>query len=189
VFYESPRFPEAIAYGSSGGPGYSTDVITLNSGFEQRNANWSVGRAGYDVSHGLKTQADMNALVAFFRLMKGRAHGFRFKDWLDYTDGGNGVFAQISATTFQMQKKYLAGSNFELRDIRKPVAGTIVITGGVGAALNTTTGIVTVSSGTPISWTGQFDVPCRFDTDHMKVDFADYAAYTWGGIPIVEIRV
>ncbi|MDD5247523.1 MAG: DUF2460 domain-containing protein [Rhodocyclaceae bacterium] len=188
MFYESPRFPEAISYGAEGGPGYSTDVVTLNSGYEQRNANWSVPRASYNVSHGVKTQADMATLIAFFRLMQGRAHGFRYKDWVDFTDNGFGVFRALSATTFQMAKSYVSGASSVLRDIRKPVVGSIVITGGAGAVLDTTTGIVTVTSGTPVAWTGQFDVPCRFDVDEMKTRIDDYGAYTWAQIPLVELR-
>ncbi len=34
------RFPDDISYGAAGGPGYQTDVVTVNSGAEQRNAAW-----------------------------------------------------------------------------------------------------------------------------------------------------
>ncbi len=35
------RFPENISYGSTGGPEFSTDVVTTHNGCEQRNINWS----------------------------------------------------------------------------------------------------------------------------------------------------
>ncbi|RYE16938.1 MAG: TIGR02217 family protein, partial [Sphingobacteriaceae bacterium] len=47
--FKEIRFPEDISYGSSGGPGYSTDIITVNSGAEQRNINWNQARSKYNV--------------------------------------------------------------------------------------------------------------------------------------------
>lgn len=188
-FIES-RFPEAISYGAVGGPGFKTDVVVVNSGYEQRNAAWQDSRGAWDVSHGLKTQTQLNELIAFFRAMKGRANGFRFKDWADFqVASGEGIFRTLSATTFQMVKRYTFESSTFDRDISKPVNGTLVITGGTGVSVNYATGVVTVSSGTPTAWTGEFDVPVRFDTDQMKASIDDYNAFTWGQIPVVEIRV
>lgn len=184
------RFPEDLSYGAVGGPGFKTDVVVVNSGFEQRNAAWEDARCAWDVAHGLKTQVQLDALIAFFRVMKGRANGFRFKDWEDFTVGsGEGIFRPLSGTTFQMVRRYTTAGNNHDRDISKPVSGTIVVTGGTGVSINYTTGVVTVTSGTPTAWTGDFDVPVRFDTDQMRVSIEDYNAYTWGQIPVVEIRV
>jgi uncharacterized protein (TIGR02217 family) len=156
-FFETPRFPEEISYGAQGGPEYSTDVIVLNSGYEQRNANWSIGRCAYDVSHGVKTKADIDALVAFFRVCKGRTHGFRFKDWLDYqvtvSNGLLGAGIGSGSLTYQINKVYTSGSTTETRAITKPVSGTITVYRGgspvtIGAApgncsVSTTNGTVT----------------------------------------------
>ena len=43
-------FPDAIARGATGGSEYSTDVVMVASGFEQRNQKWSTSRARYDIS-------------------------------------------------------------------------------------------------------------------------------------------
>lgn len=184
------QFPTDIALGATGGPGFNTDVVVVNSGFEQRNATWQDARSAWDVAHGVKTQAQLNTLVAFFRVIKGRANGFRFKDWTDYTvETGEGIFSTIDSTHFQMVRRYTTAANNHDRDITKPVSGTVDITGGSGVSVDYTTGIVTVTSGTPTAWTGQFDVPVRFDTDQMKVSIEHYNAFTWGQIPVVEIRV
>jgi len=189
-FIETPRFPDQVSYGASGGPTYKTDLIEVSSGYEMRNANWSAGRGSYDVSHGVNNQSDLDVLIAMFRNCKGRAHGFRFKDWMDYTvTGSQGVFRSLSATQFQLQKHYTFGSQNELRDINKPVSATVVILGGVSPSIDYTTGIVTVTSGTPTSWTGEFDVPCRFDIDQMKASIDAFAIYSWGNIPVVEIKL
>jgi uncharacterized protein (TIGR02217 family) len=42
------------------------DVIILSSGYESRNENWALARAEYDISTGIKTKADMDAVIAFF---------------------------------------------------------------------------------------------------------------------------
>lgn len=157
MFFESPRFPDAISYGAAGGPGYSTTVGELNSGAEQRNENWPISRAEYDVAHGIKTPADMDELLAFFHNAAGRAHGFRFRDWMDFNvAAGQGVLGDgigAGVPTYQLQKNYTSGSQVKTRPIKKPVANTAsllrggsVVTFGAGAgnvALDTVTGIIT----------------------------------------------
>jgi len=155
-FIETPRFPENIAYGAIGGAMFSTDVVVLGSGFEQRNVNWLEARGKWDVSHGVKLKAEMNVVIAFHRAMKGRAHGFRFKDWSDFqVTVADGLLLQVTDESgkFQITKIYQAGSLIDYRQIKKPVAGTMTffrngspITVGAGAgqiSVDTTTGIVT----------------------------------------------
>jgi len=184
------RFPDDISYGAIGGPGFKTSIVEVKSGAEQSNSEWEDDRGEWDVAHGVRTAAQMATLIAFFRAMKGRATGFRFKDWTDYSAAsGAGIFRTLTATTFQMVKRYTTAGNNHDRDITKPVSGTLSITGGVGVSVDYATGIVTVSSGTPTAWTGEFDVPARFDTDQMRTSIISYNLYSWGQIPVVEIRV
>lgn len=78
------------------------------------------------------------------------------------------------------------------RTIAKPVT-TIATVGGTVSSVDYTTGIVTMSSGSPTSWTGSFDVPCRFDTDRMEGSIVEKSGSNflidWKAIPIVEVRV
>lgn len=128
AFIESPRFPEDISYGAVGGPGYLTDVVTVNSGYEFRTQVWSQARSVYNVSHAARTAAQHTTLLQFFRAARGRTHGFRFKDWLDYTvTTSNGVLGTGVGTgvpTYQLSKKYITGSQTEYRAIYKPVAAS-----------------------------------------------------------------
>src|SRR5215469_7674134 len=64
--FDEVQFPPSISFGATGGPGFSTKVIILSSGYEARNQNWSLARAAYDISTGIKTRADMDAVIAFF---------------------------------------------------------------------------------------------------------------------------
>ena len=82
--FHEVRFPDNIAYGATGGPEFATTVVATGSGHEKRNVNWSEARGRWDVASGLKKQAQIDELIAFFRARRGKAYGFRFKDWTDY---------------------------------------------------------------------------------------------------------
>ncbi len=193
------QFPNDIAYGAVGGARYSTDIVETFGGWEQRNINWSESRGQWNVSHGVKTESQLNTLIAFFRACRGRAVGFRFKDWSDYK-AQNQIIGTGNAikTAFQLVKSYTAGSITVDRTIKKPVSGTIqVFKDGVlqvsGYTVDTTTGIVTFTTapanGVVITATFEFDVPARFDTDDLGISLDTFALGSWNSIPIVEIRL
>ncbi len=193
------QFPNDIAYGATGGPEFATSIVATASGYEQRNINWSAARGRWDVASGLKKQTQLDTLVAFFRARKGRAHGFRFKDWTDYKATGQAIGTGDAANKiFQLVRTYSSGGSTDVRTITKPVAGTVKIyLAGVlqssGFSINTTTGIVTftIAPGNSVAVTAdyEFDVPVRFDTDRMTVTIEQINLHQWSGIPIVEIRV
>lgn len=143
------RFPLDISFGASGGPQYRTTVVTTTSGFETRTVNWSVARGKWNVSHGLKTIEQLDPLVAFYRARRGKAIGFRFRDWTDYASDMASVHGSVQqqadpltmppdgsmtpiafgtgtgvATDFQLSKTYQSpgGDDPIVRDIRKPVS-------------------------------------------------------------------
>jgi uncharacterized protein (TIGR02217 family) len=82
--FHEVRFPDNIAYGATGGPEFATTVVATGAGHEKRNVNWAEARGRWDVASGLKKQAQIDELIAFFRARRGKAFGFRFKDWTDY---------------------------------------------------------------------------------------------------------
>lgn len=192
------RFPVNIAYGAVGGPGYSTDVVTLNSGFENRNQNWSVARCMYDAAKGCKTDQDRIDLIKFFRVAKGKMHSFRWRDFSDYQVlTGEGTLTALGGGTFQLVKQYTNAAGTENRTITLPV-NAVVKQGSTTLVLNThytlslTTGVLTIiGSPTPApdSWTGEFDVPARFDTDQLRLVIEDLEYFKSQNIPIVEVRV
>src|ERR1700744_5302125 len=101
------QFPPEISYGAKGGPVFSTDIVSTFSGHEQRNINWLEARARYDISSGIKTEAQWQQLIAFFRARHGRAIGFRYKDWSDY-QGVNQILGKGDGKVkqFQLVKLY-----------------------------------------------------------------------------------
>ncbi len=216
--FDEVQFPPSISKGATGGPQFLTDVVVLASGFEKRNSVWANGRGSWDVATGVKTKANLDVLIAFFRARQGRLIGFRFKDWSDYYainqatspatgDGANKVF--------QLQKKYTSGSTNYVRTIKKPVqnptagAGNVppatavydngvAKTEGVDFTIDYTTGLVTFgtapAAGHAITADFQFDVPARFDTDQMNISVEALdnnlgSLGDWGKVPVLEIRV
>ncbi len=193
------QFPTDISYGSSGGPEYATDIVASQSGHEQRNVNWQQARARFNVAHGVKTKAQLDALIAFFRARKGRAYGFRFKDWTDYQTSGQLIgVGNGTQTSFQLVKTYVSGAVTETRTITKPVSGTVQVyknnvLQSSGISINYATGVVTFvappATGVNVTANFEFDVPVRFDTDRLSARLEAYGVHSWLDIPLVEVRV
>ncbi|UTC28375.1 hypothetical protein GURKE_03490 [Brevundimonas phage vB_BpoS-Gurke] len=114
-------FPPDISYGSSGGPKFKTSVWSADSGFEARVAHWPKTRAEYDVSHGVKTQGQAEALTTFFMNRRGRAYGFRFKDFNDYKLENQTLgIGDYATSRFQLSKDYTSnGPNGEVYVTRR----------------------------------------------------------------------
>jgi uncharacterized protein (TIGR02217 family) len=206
TFYEIV-FPENISYGSSGGPGFHTKIVSTESGFEYRQQVWQRTRGKWNAAHGLKIPSDYRALISFwYAVGAGRANGFRWKDWLDYRDDGKGVLATNAAGFLQLAKVYtppaaiVAGAPTPTftRFIDKPVPSTITLQHG--GNVDYATGLV---SGASIgdTWTGQFHTPARFDVDELDMSIdqpwgasdadgnvADVSP-SWRSIPILELKL
>lgn len=200
-FIETPRFPESVSYGSSGGPNFKTWVFEGHSGVEQRNIGWATSKARYDVSHAIKDKADMDELRAWFYAMQGRAYGFRFKDWGDYelTDENIGTGDGVTAA-FKIKKTYTVGANSYVRRIFKPISAgfTVKVAGVTKTAtthytLDTTMGIITFTvgniptAGQAVTVTGEFDVPVRFDNDAFTAAHEGFLMESWNSIGLVEL--
>jgi uncharacterized protein (TIGR02217 family) len=193
------QFPVDISYGSRGGPEFNTSIVILGSGYEQRNINWSMARARYDVAYGIKTGTELEALIQFFRARYGRAHGFRYKDWSDYGATKHAA-SELTSTTYQIQKVYTSGSQTYPRNIKKIVSGTVLVyindtLQESGWSVDNNTGIITFSGapGGVVTVTFQFDVPVRFDVDYLPTSLDAYNAQGtyFGGasVPLLEIRI
>jgi uncharacterized protein (TIGR02217 family) len=197
--FHEVRFPSDISFGSTGGPEFSTEVIITHSGYEQRNSNWAAARAKYNVAHGVKTQTQLDTLIAFFRARKGRAHGFRFKDWTDFSATAQTIgTGDASTTVFQIKKTYTSGSDTDVRTIKKLVSGTVKIykdsvLQSTGYSVDMNTGILTFTTapanGVSIQADFEFDVPVRFETDRLSASLETYGSHSWNDIPLVEIRL
>lgn len=187
------QFPSDISYGATGGPMFLTDVVATVSGHEQRNSKWSQARARYNVASGVKTETQWQALIAFFRARRGKAVGFRFKDWGDFK-AVNQPLLSLGGTQYQLVKQYVSGAVVSERIISKPVAGTVKLyrnslLQASGWSIDTTTGIITTSLTGTLTMDFDFDVPVRFDTDELALSLDSFNAGSWNNIPLIEVRV
>jgi uncharacterized protein (TIGR02217 family) len=209
AFIDTLRFPTSIAYAPIGGAGFSTEIAAVLNGKEQRNQNWSVARRRYEVASAIKLQSDYEAVRDCLYQARGRLHSFRFKDWLDYrattaAGVGNGVTTLISGSIYQAVKRYGSGAYAFDRDVTKLVAGTVAVfrtrsgttTDITGATtIDAATGQFTVTGhagGDVYTWSGEFDVPVRFEVDQERAVIVDRNPATllieWQGIELVEVR-
>jgi uncharacterized protein (TIGR02217 family) len=151
------------------------------------------------VAYGVKEKADLQTLIDFFMVHKGRAVGFCFKNHDDYTEtAGPCGIGDGAETEFQMTKQYAYGGETYDRKIVKPVSGTVAVyidsppAEVSGFSIDYTTGIITFSSapgsGEVITADFEFNIPVRFDTDYLPTQFANYEARA-ATVPIVELKL
>ncbi len=204
--FHNVRFPTEISLGSEGGPLMRSQITTLASGHERRNAPWSGARRRYNAGYGVKNLADIEAVLQFFEARQGRLHSFRWRDPLDYkscslsqapaADDQTIGTGDGATTDFQLVKS-ATGSAQPPRPITKPVADSVVIAlDGVlqpasDYSVQDLTGIVSFNiapaSGVVISAGFLFDTPVRFDMDQLSISLATLGAGDIPSIPLIEV--
>lgn len=195
------RFPECVSYGSQGGPGFRTSVFEFDSGFTATEIEWERLRARYDANFENVTPADVEEVEDFFYGMKGRAIGFRYKDWSDYQITSQNVgIGDGTSTAFQVFKRYVSGGFTFDRIIKKTVTGTSqvrldgvgLLEGGDYFMLDAQGQIVfptPPAAGSIISIDYlEYDVPVRFDSDFLNVSYRDFRQLEMS-IPMIEVLV
>ena len=205
--FHEVRFPLDISRGARGGPTRRTDIVTLASGREHRNARWAHSRRTFDAGYGVKTLAGLSAVVAFFEERRGRLIGFRWRDPLDWTSapasGEPSPFDQSlgsgdgARTGFRLIKRYGGPDAPYERPILKPVAGSVRVAvagselAGPAFTVDLATGMVTLATapaiGAAVTAGFAFDVPVRFDTDELDVELSAFEAGEIPRIPLIEL--
>ncbi len=206
--FHEVRFPLTISWRSTCELTRRTEVVVLGSGHEMRNARWRDARRRYEIGYGIRSIDELHEVIAFFEARMGALHGFRFRDWSDWKScqpladpspedqpigTGDG-----SRTEWPLVKVYGSGPAETVREIAKPVDGTVrVAVDGVeatsGWSVDATTGLLTFASpppaGAAITAGYEFDVPVRFETDELRIDMDGFRAGVAPQIALVEIRV
>jgi len=202
-------FPLDVALGARGGPERRTDIVVMGSGREERNQRWAHSRRRWDAGSGIKSLAAIAEVIQFFEERRGKLYGFRWRDRSDCKScAPNAVPGPQDQALgrgdglrrdFQLVKRYGASFAPYLRDIIKPVAGSLrVAVGGVEAAssryeIDPTKGTLrfhaahTPPQGVLVSAGFTFDAPARFDTDYLEIDLAAFEAGDIPKIPLIEI--
>lgn len=207
--FHEVRFPLRVALGASGGPVRRTEIVNLSNGREQRNQRWRDSRRSYDAGSGVRSLADLYAVLEFFEARRGQLYGFRFRDPVDWAScpPGGAVSAtdQIIGTgdgvtaAFQLVKAYQDTGGGWTRRIVKPAQGTVliavdgIVVSGTACAVDEATGIVTFAAGhvpaagSLVEAGYEFDVPVRFDIDRIDINLAHFNAGRIPTIPLTEI--
>lgn len=209
AFIESALFPTDISDGSEGGPSYLTGVGQMESGYERRRIRRLYPVHDWDVSYGVRDSDQLERLLRFFHAMRGKGHGFRYRDPIDHkscsyretpaVDDQVLHTASGGETAVQLIKTYTEYGQSSVRPIRKPVPGTVMIakngvtlTPTTQYTVDTTTGVVSFSTalaeGDMITGGFEFHVPCRFGIDTLRIRLqSDLIGDT--SVPVQEYRV
>ena len=203
--FDDVPFPIALGRMANVAPGFSTAIVTTASGHEQRNMDWASGRLRFDAGPGVRSEADLETLIAFFRARRGAARGFRFRDPLDHSScemtGAPTALDQLLGagdgvrTSFALVKYYGEGAEAEERRITRPEAGSVLVaidgqtvanwTLGEGGIVHFTT---PPPAGAQVTAGFRFDVPVRFAEDSLAVDAGQWQAGDVPSVPLIEIR-
>nr|MDQ4088505.1 DUF2460 domain-containing protein [Pseudomonadota bacterium] len=169
---------------------------------EQRNADWANARLRFDVGPGVRGEAELAALIEFFRARRGAAVGFRFQDPFD--NSSNAMTGSPTAldqalglgdgerTEFPLVKRY----GDQVRRITRPVAGSVQVAVGGAERLTGWTlepkGVIAFElppeEGAQVTAGFRFDVPVRFAEDRLSLSRATFAAGEIPSVPLIEIR-
>lgn len=200
--FDDVLFPLAIGREASVEPGFSTAIVETAGGAEQRNADWADARMRFDAGPGVRGEAELGELIAFFRARRGAAKAFRFRD--PYDDSSNGMTGTPGAgdqllgvgdgarTDYALVKDY----DGQERRITRPVAGSVrVSVDGVeriGGWTLGPKGVVSFAAppdyGAEVRAGYRFDVPVRFEEDRLQVSRATFLAGEAAGVKLVEVR-
>lgn len=195
------RFPLHLAFGSSGGPIWPTDILDLANGAEVRNAKTRHSRRRYNAIAGLKSKSEVIELLSFFESRKGPLHGFRFRDPLDHATAETVTATDQTIGTgdgdrrdFALIKTYGNAPYGYDRPITKPVAGSVIAAvDGLQMAVivDHNTGRISFENppniGANISAGFEFDVPVRFASDTLDIVLDDFGAAQIQDVPLIEI--
>lgn len=202
ITIDNTRMPEDIERGASGGPNWSTTVTETDNGRDTTNQNWDYPLRIFDVSYPIQERDNIDDVINFFNARRGRAYGFRFKDWSDFTvtTGAIGTGDGVE-TDFQLVKVYPDDVRPLTLPITRPVDGTLLVYvngalqtegGGDDYTVDYNTGIVTFNSAPtdthPITATFEYDIPARFDTDGLNLTIDFYDAISAGSLIVKEVR-
>jgi len=196
--FSDHRFPTDVSYGMSSSTYFDTEVVETHTGHEYRNIRNPFGRNKYSLVGGVRTNEQTQQLINFFRAVRGRAIGFRFKDWLDYRAVNQEIAISDGKTKkYQLVKTYALGGILESRKITKPVYGTAEVflenTRTRLFKIDYDTGLITFPRApkkhTKITVNFEFDVPVRFNSDILSASIENFDVNSFDNLELIELNI
>ena len=202
IGFHEVRFPEAVSWGTRGGPVYKTQVFTSHRGFEKRNVDWSQPMMKFNAAYGVKNDAQVLEVINFFNARQGQLFGFRFKNWCNYQiiDGpiatGDGFNQRLPIYKF-----FGFSGNRHYKRLRKIVRGSVTgvqvgnepVIEGVDFRIDYDSGEIALNN--PVGYgiavrvqTLEFDEPVRFDEDSLENVIEAYNNNSLNSLSLVSIR-
>lgn len=188
------QIEECPGFGFQVSPEFQTNIQNIQSGREKRNGDWDVVRHRFSVPYNNISLAAYRNIKPVFLTMRGRLNTFMQKDWTDFQavdelfGAGDGV-----EDTFQLRKVSTEDTLTYERIITKLAPGVQVFVDGVldpSAVVDLDTGEVVFLSpptlGAVLTWTGEFFVHVRFDTDSFPFNYANLDAMV-GTLDLLEV--
>jgi uncharacterized protein (TIGR02217 family) len=174
------RLSDHVEIGATRIEEQDVEIVQTDGGNEVRNTRWSQPLLRFELSFPMSRRDDEVFIEVrnAYRACRGALHSFKFRDWSDY-EVTNELFGtgDGAATVFPLYKNYEFGSETQSRRIYQPVSPIALkgdgVTIGSGYSVNYTTGVVTFDVAPldeiVLTWTGEFDIPVRFDTPLQSV--------------------
>ncbi|OBV09952.1 DUF2460 domain-containing protein [Erythrobacter dokdonensis] len=203
--FDDVLYPFALGRNTAVAPEFSTAIAVTSSGHEQRNSLWSDARVHFDVGPGIRSEAELSELLAFFRARRGPARGFRIMDPFDHSSNGMTGMPTMSdqligtgdgaRADFQLIKAYGGGDDPQLRPITRPRPDSVLVSidGVANVAWSLQPGGLirfqdAPPAGAAIRAGFLFDVPVRFAEDRIDISAVNFTAGEAPSIPLIELR-
>lgn len=202
-------FPLSVAFGSTVTRERKVEILQFASGREQRNLRFAHSRRTYDAGNGVRSIADVRAVMDFFDARRGPLVSFRFRDPVDNSSAqGAGAVTPLdqvigtgdgTTNRFKLTKAYGSGPDAYFRPVRRPVSGTLrVAVDGVEAlpadfSFDSTMAEVafvpgkTPPAGSVVTAGFQFHVEVRFASENLSVNVSAFEAGELPSIPLIEV--
>ena len=74
--FKNVLFPVDISYGAQSSSKFNTTIVTVESGYEKRIANWQDALHEFNVSHNIKTEEQAKQLKKLYMQMRGALISF-----------------------------------------------------------------------------------------------------------------
>ncbi len=200
--FDDVVFPVALGREASVEPAFSTDIVATAAGAEQRNSAWADARLRFDAGPGLRSEEELQAMLAFFRARRGAAVGFRFRDPLDSSSndmtGEPGAADQLLGVGDGVRSEFPLVKDYEGQQRRtpRPAPGSVRVSVAgaeqlVGWAL-ADPGLLAFddppAAGAEVRAGFRFDVPVRFEQDRLGFSLATFRAGEVPSVPLIELR-
>jgi uncharacterized protein (TIGR02217 family) len=193
------RLTENVEIGAVRIEEQDVEIVRTDGGNEVRNTRWSQPLLRFEISFPM-SQRDNAVFLEVrnaYRACRGMLHSFKFRDWSDYqaTDEQFGT-GDGTTTVFNLYKNYEFGSETQSRRIYQPVSPIALkgdgVTIGSGYSVSYTTGVVTFDTApldeVVLTWTGEFDIPVRFDSPLQSTGIATHLEHH-ESISLQEVRL